>query len=107
MHASDAGISSDAEDSGDLDPLYPAVELLGLAAAGFFVPAHAWRVERNTLLASAWTQSVPLSMAALAATELVHGLPARRDKFTYRGAAHGKGSAYHFFPPATIQPSKP
>jgi hypothetical protein len=105
MHASDAGISSDAENSGHLDPFYPAVELLGLAAAAFFVPAHAWQVETNALLASAWTQPVPLAMAALATTGRIHGLPARRYKFAYRGAAHGKGSAYHFFPPATIQRS--
>jgi hypothetical protein len=107
MHASDSGISSDAENSGQLDPFYPAVELLGLAAPVFFVPAHAWQVERNALLASAWTQRVPLSMAALAATARIHGLPARRYKFAYRGAAHGKGRAYHFFPPAKIQPSTP
>ena len=102
MHASDAGTSSDAENSGHLDPFYPAVELLGLAAAAFFAPAHAWQVERNAVVASAWTQPVPLAMAALAATGRVHGLSARRYKFSYRGAAHGKGSAYHFFPPATL-----
>ena len=102
MHASDAGISSDAESSGHLDPFYPAVELLGLAAAAFFVPAHAWQVETNTLLASAWTQPVPLAMTALATSGGIHGLPARPYRFAYRGAAHGKGRAYHFFPPATL-----
>jgi len=102
MHASDAGISSDAENSGHLDPFYPAVELLGLAAAAFFVPAHAWQMKKNALVASAWTQPVPMAMAALAATGCVHGLPARRYKFSRRGAAHGKGRAYHFFPPATL-----
>lgn len=107
MHASDAGISSDAENSGKLDPSYPAVELLGLAAVAFFVPAHAWQIERNALCASAWTHPLPLHMSALAATGRIHGLPARNYSFAYRGAAHGKGSAYHFFPPATIQPSTP
>lgn len=106
QHASDAGISSDAENTGDRDPFYPAVELLGLTAAAFFVPAHAWQVERNALQASAWGRPLPLPMAALAATERIHGLPVRSYKFAYRGAAHGKGSAYHFFPAATLQPSK-
>jgi len=105
MHASDAGFSSDAEGTGDRDPFYPAIELLGLAAAAFFVPAHAWQEEKNSLLAFAWTQRIPLEMAALAATGRIHGLPARRYKFAYRPAAHGKGSAYHFFPSAAIQPS--
>lgn len=104
LHASDAGISSDAENTGDRDPLYPAIELLGLAAVAFFVPAHAWQVARNSIQASTWTRALPISMAATAATGRIHGLPARYYKFVYRGAAHGKGGAYHFFPPATIQP---
>lgn len=118
QHASDAGLSSDAENTGHLDPFYPAVELLGLAAAAFFVPAHAWppladdrgikqREEKNALQAYAWTQPLPLTMFALAATGRLHGLSARRYKFAYRGAAHGKGNAYHFFPPATLQPFTP
>jgi len=107
QHASDRGISSDAENTGSLDPFYPAAELLGLAAAAFFVPAHAWQVERNALQASAWAEPLPLPMAALAATGRVHGLRSRGYKFAYRGAAHGKGGAYHFFPAATIQPSTP
>lgn len=102
-HASDAGISSDAENTGDRDPFYPAIELLGLAAAAFFVPAQAWQVAKNALDASAWIRAIPLPMASLAATGLIHGLSARCYKFAYRGAAHGKGGAYHFFPPATIQ----
>jgi hypothetical protein len=105
IHASDAGISSDAENTGHLDPFYPAVELLGFAAAAFFVPVHAWQVERNILCGSAWTQPLPLHVNAMAATGQIDGLPARNYNFTYRGAAHGKGSAYHFFPPGIIQPS--
>jgi len=107
MHASDAGTSSDAENTGSLDPFRPTIELLGLAAAAFFVPTHAWQATRNALHVSAWTRPIPLPMAALAATGLIHGLPARSYKFAYRGAAHGKGGAYHFFPAATIQPSTP
>ena len=102
MHASDAGTSSDAENTGDRDPFYPVVELLGLAAAAFFVPVHAWQVAKNSLRVSAWTRLIPLPMAPLAATGRIHGLSDRCYKFAYRGAAHGKGNAYHFFPSATI-----
>ena len=107
QHASDAGTSSDAEGTGHLDPFYPVIELLGLAAAAFFVPAHAWQVERNALQASAWAEPLLLPMAPLAATGRLHGLRSRCYKFAYRGAAHGKGSAYHFFPPASLQTSTP
>lgn len=105
QHASDAGTSSDAENTGRLDPFYPATELLGLAAVSFFVPAHAWQVDKNSLQVCAWTDPLPLSMAALGASGRIHGLPSRRYHFAYRGAAHGKGSAYHFFPPGTLQQS--
>lgn len=48
QHASDAGISSDAENTGHLDPFFPAVELLGLAAAAFsFPPTHGPRAPMN------------------------------------------------------------
>ncbi len=103
QHASDAGTSSDAENSGHLDPFYPAAELLGLAAVSFFVPAHAWQLDKNSLQVRAWTDPLPLSMVALAASSRIHGLPSRRYQFAYRGAAHGKGSAYHFFPPGILQ----
>jgi hypothetical protein len=106
-HASDAGYSSDAENTGNRDPFYPAVELLGLAATAFFVPAHAWQVARNALSAFACSQPLPLQMAALAATGRIHGLPGRSYQFADRGAAHGKGSAYRFFPPGALQPSIP
>lgn len=106
MHASDAGISSNAEGTGDRDPFFPAIELLGLAAAAFFVPCHAWQVNGNSLRACAWTRPIPLPMAPFAATDHIHGLPARTYVFAYRGAAHGDGSAYHFFPPATLEETK-
>lgn len=105
MHASDAGFSSDAEGTGDRDPFYPAVELLGLAGAAFFVPVHGWQTEKNALRALAWSKAVPLTMASTAAGGGLHGLSGRTYRFAHRGAAHGKGSAYHFFPPATIEES--
>lgn len=103
QHASDAGISSDAEGTGDRDPLYPAIELLSFAAIAFFAPVHAWQVTANGLQACAWARPLPLGMASLAASGRIHGLSGRCYQFAYRGAAHGKGSAYHYFPPATLQ----
>ncbi len=116
QHASDAGMSSDAEGTGHLDPFYPAIELLSFAATAFFVPAHAWpppveqrrrkrQAEKNALQGFAWTQAIPLSMAALAATGRIVGLPARRNRFSNRPAGHRDAGNYKFFPPATIQPS--
>jgi len=107
VHASDAGISSDAEKTGHLDPIFPAVELLSLVGAAFFAPAHAWTSESSGLSAVAWAKPVPLSMTALASAGRVYGLPSRKLKFLPRGGAHGKGGSFRFFPPATIQSSTP
>ena len=107
VHASDAGISSDAEKTGHLDPIFPAIELLSLAGAAFFAPAHAWTSESSGLSAVAWAKPVPLSMAAFASAGRVHGLPSQKLKFLPRGGAHGKGGSFRFFPPATIQPTIP
>jgi len=101
-HASDAGISSDAEGTSEYDPYYPAIELLSLAATAFFAPCHSWQVTERSLVGVAWTRPIPLSMASLAASCRIHGLPARSYTFTWRGAAHGKGGAYHFFPAAIL-----
>lgn len=106
QHASDAGISSDAEGTGRLDPIYPAIELLSLVGAAFFVPAHAWTVD-GSLCVTAWTKPMPLTLAALASSGCVHGLMSRGLKFLPRGGAHGKGRFFRFFPPATIQPTTP
>lgn len=106
QHASDAGISSDAEGTGELNPLYPAVELLSVATLAFFAPVHSWQVAKNKVSVLVWTQPLRLPMAALAASNRIHGLIGRCYDFSYRGAAHGKGSAYHFFPPAILQTTK-
>jgi len=106
IHASDAGISSDAEGTGRLDPIYPAIELLSLAGAAFFAPAHAWALD-GKLRVAAWSKPLLLSLAALASSGRVHGLPSRNLTFFPRGGAHGKGGSFRFFPPATIQPTTP
>ena len=102
MHASDAGISSDAEGTGGSDPIFPAIELLSLAAVSFFVPANAWQTGDHSLSAAAWTCPIPLQMALLASTGRIHGLPACGWTFASRGRAHGKGSSFQFFPPAIL-----
>jgi hypothetical protein len=100
MHASDAGISSDAEGTGGSNPIYPAIELLSLAAVSFFVPANLWQTGENSLCVTAWSKPIPLHMAPLASAGTIHGLPARLLNFTSRGRAHGKGRSFRFFPPA-------
>jgi hypothetical protein len=105
-HASDAGISSDAEDTGHLDPIFPAIELLSLAGAAFFAPAHAWTSEKGKLSVAAWLTPIPLSMAALASSGRLHGLSCRNLEFLSRGGAHGHGKSFRFFPPAkTLLPT--
>jgi hypothetical protein len=104
-HASDAGISSDAEGTGRQDPIFPAVELLSVAAAAFFAPVHAWTTSGKKLRVAAWTVPVPLGMAALAGTGCIHGLPARFLNFASRGRAHGQGRYYRYFPEAVLENS--
>lgn len=104
-HASDAGISSDAEKTSEFDPLFPVVELLGIAAAAFFVPTHSWQIAKDKLRVAAWTKAIPLNMVTPVSAGRIHGLPARFYTFAYRGSAHGKGGAYHFFPEATPEHS--
>lgn len=106
LHASDAGISSDAEKTGGMDPIYPAIELLSLAGAAFFTPAHAW-ASGCSLNVAAWTEPLPLNLAALASSVRVCGLPFRKLTFLQRGGAHGKGGSFRFFPPAITQQSAP
>jgi len=105
MHASDAGISSDAEGTGILDPIFPAIELLSLAAAAFFVPAHAWTIGDRKLRVAAWTMPLPISMTALGSAGQIRGLRARFLIFASRGSAHGKGGSFRFFPEATLEHS--
>lgn len=107
IHASDAGISSDAEGSGRLDPIFPAIELLSVAGAAFFAPAHAWTHESGGLRVTAWTEPWPLTSVALASVGKIHGLPSRSWTFLSRGSAHGKGGSFRFFPLATTQTPTP
>lgn len=99
-HANDAGISSDAEGTAEFDPIFPAIELLSIAATAFFVPVHSWQVSEGKLQYAAWTQPIALDSVSLAAGGRIIGLPSRRYSISTRGAAYGKGGAYKFFPEA-------
>jgi hypothetical protein len=48
-HAYDLGFSSNDEGSGGLDPIYPVVELLGIAAASFFTAIQGWQSDESTV----------------------------------------------------------
>lgn len=100
-HAYDLGFSSNDEGSGDRDPVFPAAELLSIAAASFFAAVQGWQVGESTVGYSIWTMPVSLSLVPFAVAGRLGGISGRRYKAISRGAACGKGAAYRFFPEAT------
>jgi len=102
-HAYDQGFSSNDEGSGALDPIYPAVELLSIAAASFFTAVQGWQSDGSKVSYCIWAQPISLSLVSYAAAGRLDGIPARRYRVTNRGAAYGKGAAYRFFPEAVLQ----
>lgn len=100
-HAYDQGFSSNEDGSGDLDPVYPAIELLSIAAASFFAAVQGWQVNETTVAYSIWAQPISLSLALYAVAGRLSGLPARRYRTASRGAAYGSGAWYKFFPEGT------
>jgi hypothetical protein len=102
-HAYDLGFSSNDEGSGNLDPIYPAIELLSIAAASFFAAVQGWQSDESAVRYSVWTRPISVSLVPYAAAGRLEGLAARRYRVTNRGAAYGKGAAYRFFPEATPQ----
>jgi hypothetical protein len=101
-HAYDQGYSSNEEGSGDLDPIYPAIELLSIAAASFFCAVHGWQSDEVTVRYSVWTEPISFSLVPYAVAGRLKGLPSRRYCVANRGAAYGEGRAYRFFPEAKI-----
>jgi hypothetical protein len=101
-HAYDQGFSSNEEGSGNLDPIYPATELLSIAAASFFCAVHAWQSDDLAVRYSVWRERLCLSLVPYAVTGKLEGLRGRRYRVSNRGAAYGKGAAYRFFPEAEI-----
>jgi hypothetical protein len=102
-HAYDLGFSSNDEGSGKLDPIYPAVELLSIAASSFFAPVQGWQLDENAVVYSLWTRPISLSLVPCAVAARLDGLAARRYRVTNRGAAYGKGAAYRFFPESALR----
>ena len=102
-HAYDLGFSSDDEGSGNLDPIYPAVELLSITAASFFAAVQGWQLDENAVGYSVWTRPISLPLVSFAVAGRLDELPARRYRVTNRGAAYGKGAAYRFFPESALR----
>lgn len=102
-HAYDLGFSSNDEGSGDLDPVYLAVELLSITAASFFAAVQGWQLDERALGYSVWTQPIPLALVSCAIADRLDGLAARRYRASNRGAAYGKGAAYRFFPESAFR----
>jgi hypothetical protein len=102
-HAYDLGFSSNDDGSGDLDPVYPAIELLSIATASFFATVQAWQVGEAGVSYSIWLQPISLCLVPYAVAGRLDGFPARRYRTTTRGAAYGKGAAYRFFPEAILE----
>ena len=102
-HAYDLGFSSNDEGSGDLDPIYLAVELLSITAASFFAAVQGWQLDENAVVYSVWTRPISLPLVSCAIAGRLDGLAARRYRVTNRGAAYGKGAAYRFFPESALR----
>jgi hypothetical protein len=100
-HAYDLGFSSNDEGTGSCDPVYPVVELLGLAGAALFLPAQVVQSDESHVLYSIWTQAISTNLVPLAVADRIDGLSVRRYHTSSRGAAYGKGAAYRYFPEAT------
>jgi hypothetical protein len=125
-HAYDLGFGSNEDQSGERDPFYPAIELLSISGAAFFVTPHAWLCHVETLSYCVWQEPIPLPLAALAVTpapqpsmqqskigtkspptgvepaSLIDGIGCRYYQLATRGNAYGKGAAYRHFPEASL-----
>jgi hypothetical protein len=73
-HAYDLGFSSNDEGSGNLDPIYLAVELLSITAASFFTAVQGWQSDENTVGYSVWTRPISLSLVSCAAAGRLNGV---------------------------------
>src|SRR5579884_2326824 len=87
-HAYDGGFSSDAEGSGDQDPIYTAIELLSIAAAAFFIVPQGCQLDRDLIEYCAWPEPICLFLAHFAFAGQLDGLAARRYQAAARGRAY-------------------
>jgi hypothetical protein len=102
-HAYDRGFSSDAEGTGSQDPVFPAIELLTIAALAFCAEVHGWQARASTIRYFIWDEPISLALVPYAVAARLGGLAGRPYVTTDRGAAYGKGAAYRFFPEATLE----
>lgn len=120
-HAYDQGFGSNEDQSGESDPYYPAIELLSIAGAAFFIAPQAWLVNEDAMTYCIWRTPIPLPLASLAIApvpssgrtnsqpakaqqpaSLLDGLDTSCYRLATRGNAYGKGAAYRHFPEATL-----
>ncbi|MCL5744921.1 MAG: hypothetical protein M1541_13515 [Acidobacteria bacterium] len=99
-HAYDLGFSSNDEGTGERDPIYPAVELLSIAAASFFAALQGWQMDEDTVAYAIWSQPVAVSLVPYIIAGRLYEFPARLYRVATRGGAYGKGGAFRFFPEA-------
>lgn len=100
-HAYNQGFSANDDGSGDINPFYPAIELLSIAGAAFFTVPHSWLEDAETLRFCIWKTELRLSLAPLAVTGLLDGIDANRYNLASSGGSYGKGESFQFFPEAT------
>lgn len=101
-HAYDLGFSSNDEGSGDVDPIYPALELLSFAGAAFYIAPQSWQADEESLHYAIWHERLPLALVPLAVAGCAYGLSDAQYVVASRGGAYGKGAAYRYFPEATL-----
>jgi hypothetical protein len=113
-HAYDLGFSSNDEGSGDQNIFYPAIELLGITGAAFFLAVQALQappesgvVRNESLQLVAWSKPISFNLVPFAAAGLVTGISGRTYRIADRGAAYGKGGAYRYFPEAILESITP
>jgi hypothetical protein len=106
-HAYDLGFSSFDDGSGECDPIYPAIELLSIAAASFFTCLQGWQKDEGTVEYTIWPQPLSVALAQYAVAGRLDELPSRRYGVTTRGGAYGKGGAFRFFPEAVPDDNQP
>jgi hypothetical protein len=104
-HAYSQGFSANDDGSGDQSPFYPAIELLAIAGAAFFIAPQAWLNDEDTLHYFTWRTELLLPLAPLAAAGLLDGMTGAHYHLSTSGNAYGKGAAYRHFPESNpLQP---
>jgi len=101
-HTLDQGFSSDAEKTGEFDPVFLVTDMLSVAALSFFLPAPALQRSEERVTYFLWTEAIPLALAPLAFCSLLNGHPGRAYQATRRPKAFGKGGAFKYWPAATL-----